>query len=198
MTIGKIAKQIWKAVIFGGEALDFLADVLAIGKTAPKGEIPKGETREEKIKARILNIGRADEAIISRLSSKLKDKNRATFLGFKMWLAKQDRVKHFVLRRHLAFLYDKGEKEAVEAVLDIVSKLEAGGNEATLEYCDGMEITYDSTIALLLDAVALAKKAVGPADRQINRTSRRATREAVGFMRRREVKIANRPFWRFW
>ncbi len=163
MTIGEIAKQIWKAVMFGGEALDFLADIIAIGKTAPKGE-----TKEEKIKARIFNLGRADEAIISRLLNKLENNDKAAFLGFKMWLAEQDRVKHFVLRGHLAFLYEKSEKEATEAVLDIVSKLEAGGNQATLEYCDGMEITYDSTIALLADFVAILKNTVMPAIKKVD------------------------------
>src|SRR3990167_5887633 len=139
MTIKQIAERVWKAITFGAEVVDTAADLFVIGKT-----MPKGEKAMDKIKARIANIGRADEAIISSILSKLEDNDRAIFIGFKLWLAnnkdKMKKVKHFILRRHLAFLYEKGEEseeKAVKTVLDIVSKLELGGNEATLVYCDG-------------------------------------------------------------
>lgn len=153
MRLGKLAKQLWRVAGYTGEALDFLADVIAIGKTVPKGTTEAVERKPmEKIKARIADIGRGDETIIARLLGKLGDKDRAIFLGFKMWLAEKDKIRYFILRRHLTFVYEKSEKEALELMFDIVSKLEAGGNEATLEYCDGMEITHDSTIAMLKTA----------------------------------------------
>jgi hypothetical protein len=207
MKLGEIAQKIWKVLGSTGEVLDFVGDVIIgksiiTGKTAFKGEGgEKGGEKIppiEKIKTHLANIGRGDEAIIARLLGKLEDKDRAIFLGFKIWLSGEDRVKYFILRRHLAYIYEKGEKEALETILDIVSKLEAGGNKATLEYCNGMEITYDSTIALILDVSNLLKNGAVPVNRQINRTARRVTAEAIGLMRRREVAIANRPFWKFW
>ena len=63
------------------------------------------------------------------------------------------KIKYHILRRHLAFLYEKGEDEAKKTVLDIISKLQAGDNELTLEYCNGMEITYDSTVSLIFEEI---------------------------------------------
>lgn len=205
MNLGEIAKKIWKVVGFAGEAMDLVGDIIVGksmigGETTYKGEGKDGEKTSpaERFKARIANIGRGDEAIIARLLGKLEDKDKAIFIGFKMWLTEEDKIKYFILRRHLAFVYEKSEKEALEIMLDIVSKLEAGGNEATLEYCNGMEITYDSTIALIFDAANLLKRGAAPVNKQINRAARRTTAEAIGLMRRREVAIAKRPFWKFW
>lgn len=205
MNLGEIAKKIWKVVGFAGEAMDLVGDVIVGksmigGETTYKGEGKDGEKTSptERLKARIANIGRGDEAIIARLLGKLEDKDKAIFIGFKMWLTKEDKIKYFILRRHLAFVYGKSEKEAVEVILDIISKLEAGGNEATLEYCNGMEITYDSTVALIIEAADLLKKGTESVNKQINRTARRTTAEAIGLMRRREVIIPKKRFLKFW
>lgn len=161
MKLGEAAKKMWKVAGYTGEAMDFIGDVIVGksilgGETTFKGKKEGGEGEKippiERLKARFADIGRGDEAIIARLLGKLHDNDRAVFLGFKMWLAEKDKIKYFILRRHLTYLYEKSETEAMETMLDIVSKLERGGNEATMEYCNSMEITYDSTIALIKSA----------------------------------------------
>lgn len=207
MNIGEITKKIWEIIGYAGEALDFIGDIV-VGQSILKGET--GITKEkkengekitaiEKLRARFADIGRGDEAIIARLLGKLDDKDRATFLGFKMWLAEKDKIKYFILRRHITYFYGKNEKETLELLLDIISKLELGGNEAALGYCNGMEITYDSTIALFFELITLIKKIpIGKVDKRINRISRETTTNLIKFVRKREKAIADRPFWKFW